>query len=69
MALKDDEIKKLEAVLLALDGVELKGRSEQFVTDQRARYGQYGTNMLLSLKQWEWLKNLYEEHVGKWDEI
>lgn len=69
MSLKDDEVKKLEAVLLALEGLDLKGRSELFVADQRARYTQYGANILLSTKQWDWLKNLYKEHVGSWDEI
>jgi hypothetical protein len=69
MPLSPDETKKLEAILMALDGLDLPGSANQFIKDQGERYEKYGADMWLSEKQWAWLTSLYEKNVGTLDAI
>lgn len=70
MSLSSSEVKTLEAIL---DGLEaaggLNGNSETFVKETRDRYTQWGAGIRLSVKQWDWLKSLYEKNVGSLDAI
>jgi hypothetical protein len=64
MALRPDEVSTLTDILTALDGLDLPERSAQFVKDQAERFEKYGADMNLSVKQWDWLKDLYMKNVG-----
>ena len=69
MPLSPDEARNLDAILMALHGLDLPERAAQFVKDQEERRDKWGNDMMLSVKQWDWLKSLYEKNVGALDEI
>lgn len=56
----------------AMEGLEpelkkLNDTPRKFVEDQLQRHEQYGERMFVSDKQFNWMKQLHEEHVGPLD--
>lgn len=66
MSITTDEDERLQLILETLKPIvhTLTGSSPQFVADQIKRYDQYGVDIRLSPKQWEWLENLFEKAGG-----
>lgn len=57
------ELRETLEVLLQNEG-ELKDHERNFVSDQQERYDKYGAGILLSVKQWDWLRGLYKRVSG-----
>lgn len=66
MALTDDEYTLLQTILQGLEGElgRIGGNSLTFVQDQIKREKEWGQDIRLSPRQWEWLKDLYASKVG-----
>lgn len=63
MSLSKEQHEELETILQTLDAerAELNDNSRKFLDDQIARHEQYGDQIRLSPKQWDWLRSLYEK--------
>lgn len=63
MALTELEVEELETILgiLGENMTKLKGRSVDFVQDTQKRYDEYGADTRMSVKQWDWLRNLRDQ--------
>lgn len=57
----DDETDRLETILQAAEHnhQNLKDNERKFVADTRARYEEWGSNIRLSVKQWDWLESIF----------
>lgn len=66
MPLNDSDYTKLQTILQGLEGElpRLNDRSAQFVRDQIKREKEWGQDIMLSPRQWEWLESLYQDKVG-----
>lgn len=66
MPLSDEQYTLLQQILQGLEPEvkNLNPSSQNFVKDQLDRLDRYGQQILLSPKQWNWLKDLYEKNVG-----
>ena len=67
MSLNYDQLEKLEMILQGLEPEikNLNPSSQNFVRDQLQRFEQWGSNIRLSPKQWQWLEDLYRNNVGE----
>jgi hypothetical protein len=65
MALSDDEVERLTELLVSLAPVKhkLNSRERQFVTDVEERHDQYGSEMFMSPRQWNWLISIGERYT------
>lgn len=70
MSLDDKQNERLTEILqvLGAERPSMKQHEANFVTDQIQRHDQYGEDIRLSPKQWNWLEALYQRHAKLPDE-
>ena len=61
----DEALEELNDILSSLTAEtgQMNPREKSFVEDQIKRLEQYGANIRMSEKQWEWLRQIHKKYV------
>ena len=63
--MNDEALEELNDILSSLTAEtgQMNPREKSFVEDQIKRLEQYGANIRMSEKQWEWLRQIHKKYV------
>ena len=63
MPLTDDEVAEVEEILASVSEIrnKLAPRAREFIDDQCQRYEEFGADMHLTPRQWQWMRDLREQ--------
>lgn len=71
MTLTLEQQERLALILADLEPElkRLRSGERSFVEDQVKRHEEYGANVRLSPKQWQWIEDIYRKYVGGDDAV